>query len=106
MGGTWNWIDGDGGLERTGFNGNVKWIEVNFYRQNGSTFRDPYVRMSSVGFIPKGMGRAETFMDDVKRQMGNVKDIAADVEKAVKSGCNSVTDIVKTVKCARGEPVC
>merc|ERR1719387_2907410 len=80
MGGTWSWIDGDGGLERTGFNGNVKWIEVTFYRQNGSAFRDTYVRMSSVGFIPKELGRAETFMDDVKKQCENVADIAASVD--------------------------
>lgn len=106
MGGTWNWVDGDGGLERTGFNGHVTWIEVTFFRQPGSTFRDPYVRMSSVGFIPRELGRADTIMDDIKKQTANAAEIAENCEKVVQSGVRSAKEVIKLAKCAKGLPVC
>ena len=86
-GGNWNWQQGDGNMERTGFNAAVSWVVAQFTKMNesnpakevwgnmtGQKLSGPYVRISATGFrtIPTDEGTLSL----VKDRVTDVKDFA------------------------------
>jgi hypothetical protein len=62
------------------------------------------VRIKATGHLLKGMTADAGLMGEMKARFGDVADLAASVEKIVKSGCNSFNEVANVYATLHGKP--
>ncbi|EDV22296.1 hypothetical protein TrispH2_006813 [Trichoplax sp. H2] len=104
FGGSWNWKESAGNMQRTGFNAAVSWVAATFTRMNetnpakkfwgnltGQQLSGFYVRISAVGFrnIPADQGF-----------LGELKDRVKDVSEFAELGAKTAEEVIKIAQAA------